>query len=149
VAGSIFLKESAVVVLQNDNGASTANGVGVAIGTNLDVRSAGNLAQNFWLNFELKTAVFGVAPAAGTTVDLYLVPALDGTNFSDVTSNIPQSSYYVGSFLMLNQTAAFRSNVLGVPAQPLLYKAYIVNNSGQTLAVNWGIRCVPVQEQYT
>jgi hypothetical protein len=148
MAGNIFLKEAAAVVLQNDNGASTATGLGVAVGTNLDNRSAGNAAQNFWANFELKSA-FGSAPAAGATIDLYLVPAVDGTNFADVTSSIPPLPYFVGSFNTLAQATSTRMNVLNVPLQPLLYKLYLVNASGQTMSANWGVRVVTAQEQFT
>lgn len=149
MAGNIFLKEATAVVLQNDNGGSTANGVGVAASTSLDNRSGGNGAQNFWGNFELKTAGFGSSVTAGVTVDLYLVPAIDGTNYCDVTSSIPNTSYYVGSFVLITGSAATRSTVLNVPLQPLLYKAYLYNQAGQTMSANWGLRVVTSQEQYS
>lgn len=148
MAGNIFNKEATLVVLQNDNGGSTANGVGVAVGTTLDNRSAGNGAQNFFAHFELKTA-FGSTATVNLNIDVYLVPSLDGTNAADVTSSIPNSNYYVGSILTLAASASKRLCLMNVPIQPLLYTIYLVNNSGQTMSINWGFRVVTSQEQYT
>lgn len=147
MAKEIHLLENTVVVLQNDNGASTSNGAGVKVGTQLDNRAAGNGIECFWFNFELKSA-FGVAPAAGQPIDLYAVPYTDGTNSADVASSIPQPTMYVGSFLTLAQSTTTRMPLMGVPLQPLLYDLYVVNNSGQTMSLNWGLRVVPAEEQY-
>jgi len=151
VAETIVLKEAAVVVLQNDDGAALASGAAAAAAANLDNRSAGNAAENFWGNFELKA---GFAPAdgiVGKTVDLYLVPALDGTNFADVDTTTPTAppTCYAGSFVIaLSQTAAQRLPLVGVPLQPLLYKAYLFNNSGQPMSAQWGLRVVTASERY-
>jgi hypothetical protein len=149
MSGNIFAKEASAVVLQNDNGSSLSNGNGTSISTTLDNRSSGNGAQNFFGNFELKTAGFGSAPSAHQPLDLYLVPTLDGTNAADVTSSIPEATYYVGSFLTLNSSSAKRFCLLNIPLQPLLYTVYLVNNTGQTLSANWGLRVVTSQDQYT
>lgn len=133
------------------NGASTANGLQVAATTTLDVRSGGNAAEMFWANFEL-AAGFGTAPTQHNIIDLYLVPALDGTNYADIDAtghNLP-SNCYVGSFeIILSQTTSQRMVVLGVPLMPLLYKAYLVNNSGQTISAAWTLKVVAAEEQYS
>lgn len=132
-------------VLQNDNGASQANGVGAAAATILDNRFGGNVGQSGMFDFELKTANpgWGSAPAAGVTLDLYAVPSISA--FGSVASSIPQSDYYVGSFqvaLTTNNTVEVM-NVLGVPLNWLQYKIYLVNNSAVTLNANWGLRVTP------
>lgn len=151
MAGNILAKEYSAVVLQNDNGSSISNGAGGAAGTaNLDNRSGGITgAEAFFAHFELLTAGFGSNPGAGKNVDLYLVPAVDGTNFGDVDSSIPNAQYFVGSFITVNSGSAKRLSLMNVPIGPLLLKAYLVNNTGQTLSANWGLRVVLSSEQYT
>lgn len=89
--------------------------------------------------FEL-TVTFGSAPTAGRTVDLYIVPASDGTNYAtNVTgsSGYAQSTGYVGSFVLQAVTTLQRLNLGGIGARgtlflpPTKFKAYLLNNSGQ------------------
>lgn len=149
MAGQVFWKEIATVVLQNDNGASTASGVGAIIATNLDNRSGGNGQESYFGNFELKSG-FAVAPAVAAPVDFYLIPYVDGINLADATTNTPPGLYYVGSFLIaLSQTGVQRMALLGVPLQPLKYELIIVNQAVQTMSANWGLRFTPAQDQYT
>jgi hypothetical protein len=151
MAGNIFFKEASVVVLQNDNGGSFTT-TPTSLATNLDNRNGGNAAENFWASFELKCGFGSASGIVGKTVDLYLVPALDGTNFADVDTSAPTMplNNYVGSFtIVMNQTSVQRLTLIGVPVQPLLYKGYLVNNSGQTLSANWGCRVVTAMEQYS
>jgi hypothetical protein len=148
MATSLILKEQALVTLTS-TGASLTTGSGAAAGTTLDARAAGNAADFFAALFEL-TAQWGTVTgiAAGTVIaDLYLVPALDGTNYPDVdmtagTSYIP-FSMRVGSFVAskvptASTNARFVSN--SVDLLPVLYQAYIINRSGQTISVNWALK---------
>ncbi len=100
-----------------------ANGsaiIGAAIDntTNLDL----------WADFQLNVD-FVSAPTAGTSVDLYLIPSLDGTNYAD--SSAVLAPYYVGSFPMCAVTSAQIAMVRRVPLGPGKFKPYVYNGSGQ------------------
>jgi hypothetical protein len=162
--GSIFAKERSIVTLQDrTNVTALANGSAVAAATaDLDVRSAGNAAEDFLAMFDLLcrwTTITNIV--AGVTVaELYLVPLLDGTNLPDVdltagTSYISPNGY-VGNFLCAKQavTATDMRFFLGpVPLFPALYRAYILNRSGQTVTTSsgtsWQLKVVSAQAQYS
>ena len=75
---------------------------------------------------------FGTSPTLDAAVDLYLVPAVDGTNYADGDASIrPAPNLYVGSFYVRNVTSEQRMAVRDVPMPPGLYKALILNGSGQ------------------
>jgi hypothetical protein len=147
MATSLILKEQALVVLTS-TGASLTSGSAGSAGVTLDARTAGNAADFFAALFEL-TAQWATVPAgAGTVIaDLYLVPALDGTNYPDVdvtagASYIP-FSMRVGSFVASKvPTAATNARFVSnsVDLLPVLYQAYIINRSGQTISVNWSLK---------
>jgi hypothetical protein len=82
--GEIFLKERAIIVLQDGTSGTLANAaLALAATATLDNRTGGNAGEDFWANFELLTG-FAVAPAVDVVAaELYLVPALDGTNFAE------------------------------------------------------------------
>lgn len=157
MAGDIRQKERAIVTLTS-TGSSLTNGSAGSAATDFDARATGNFADDFAAQFELTcqwATITGIA--AGTVVaDLYLVPKLDGTNLPDVdttggSSKLPFAAL-VGSFeAQKAPTAAtnarFVSNV--VQFNPLLFTAYIVNRSGQTISANWTLKAVGVQGQYT
>jgi hypothetical protein len=92
-----------------------------------------------------------IAPTANTVVELYIVPTIDGTNYSDgSTSILPQPGLYVGGFVARNDTAVQRMVLRGVPMPPGLWKALIQNTtnqafpaSGSTLRYNkYGVQSV-------
>ena len=150
MAGNILQKEQAIVTLES-SGSSQANNTQVAATTTLDCRSGGNAAEMFYGDFELNGG-FGSAPAVGAQINLYLVPALDGTNYADVDTtnhNMPPECF-VGSFIVNKaQTVAQRMVIMGVPLRPDLYKAYIDNQSAQTLSSTWTLKSVASEDQYT
>lgn len=85
---------------------------------------------------------FGSAPTAGSTWDLYLIPAMDGTNYSDVTTGASGSapaSCYAGGFPLRAVTTAQRIP-LGVglsgpiPVPPGKFKFALRNGGGQAAA---------------
>lgn len=153
MAGNIFAKETTVVVLQNDNGASIAStSASASSATALDMRTNGNGSECFWGNFELKAGASVSTSVASKTVDLYLVPATDGTNYEDVDTVTPffPPNTYRGSFVMITSATTVRRMVIeGVPLQPMIYNAYLVNNLGQTISANWGLRVMVSEVQYT
>lgn len=115
-------------------------------------------ATNLYLfgYFELN-ATFGVAPTAGNTVDLYLVPASDGTNYADNTSGASgttSANYYVGSFPLRAVTTAQKIGLTGPSGSgpiwlpPLPFKAFVVNKGGQALgATGHTLKMVPYRQQ--
>ena len=95
--------------------------------------------------------------AAGTVIaDLYLVPAIDGTNYPDIdltagTSYIP-FNYLVGSFIASKIPTAATNALFTSPSidlQPVLYRVYILNRAGQTMTANWSLSVVASAAQYT
>ena len=157
MAGDIFGKERAIVTLTS-TGSSLTNSNGVAVGTDLDFRSAGNFAQDFQIQFELLCQWATITGIVNGTVigDLYLVPKMDGTNLPDVDTTVNNGippTCYVGSFPCIkaptaNTNMRFVSNLVTV-LHPMLYTAYLVNRSGQTITANWTMKAISARGQYT
>lgn len=138
-----------------------ATGSGAAAATaDFDARAAGNAADDMLAMFELFcrwTTITGIL-ANVAVADLHLVALLDGSNLPDVdltagTSLVPG---YVGSFICVKQavTVTDMRFVMGpIPLFPALYRAYIINRSGQTMTTtsgtSWQLRVVTAQGQYT
>lgn len=83
---------------------------------------------------DLELAVdFVTAPTAGTVVELYLLPSIDGgTVYPDgSTSILPQSSLYVGGFAVRNTTAAQVMVIRGIALPPGYYKYLVQNTTNQ------------------
>ena len=87
---------------------------------------------------------FGSNPTAGSTWDLYVIPAMDGTNYSDVTtgaSGAAPASCYAGGFPLRAVTTAQRIP-LGVgmsgpiPIPPGKFKFFVLNKGGQSAAAS-------------
>ena len=80
---------------------------------------------------------YAVAPAAGAKVaDLYIEPAVDGTNYPSVTSGgLPQKSLLIGAFesVLPSTTVVEYLMLTGVPLPPLNLKFRLSNTSGQAL----------------
>lgn len=159
MAGSIFAKERAIATLTSTGASLTNNSAGAANGTaDLDARTGGNAPDDLRAQFELTcqwATITGIA--ANTAVaELYLVPALDGTNFPDIDttsgSSVLPMATYVGSFVATkaptaNTSARFVSPV--VDLMPVLYRPYIKNTSGQIISANWTVKMVAAQAQYS
>src|SRR5262245_10272569 len=98
--------------------------------------------QDF-VDLELLVKYTSSAPAAGTKVgDVYIIPALDGTNYGEGSGSIqPQGLQYVGSFESRNgATGAFeRLPMERIPIGPYKYKVLFTNTSGKTLASSGNI----------
>lgn len=156
MAGSILLKEQAIVALTT-TGASLASGSAGQAGQ-LDARAGGNAADMFAALFSLTAqwaTVTGIA--AGTVMaDLYLVPAIDGTNFPDIdtTSGAAYIPFTMkaGSFIASKSPPA-STNMLFQSSQvdlmPVLHNVYILNKSGQTMSANWSLKVLAAAAQYT
>lgn len=105
--------------------------------------------------FELNVT-WGSAPTANAPVELYLVPAPDGTNYDDGDGTpIAQFNTWVGSFLPRAVTTA-QKMTLGIPGAPqglvLLpptkFKALVYNKSGQAFPASGStLKMVPYRRQ--
>lgn len=156
MAGSILLKEQAIVTLTTAGASLTTGSAGLA--GQLDCRAAGNAADmlNALLSLTAQWAtVTGIA--AGTTVaDLYLVPAIDGANFPDIDTTAGASyipfTMRVGS-LVASKIPTAATNALfqsaAIDLMPVLYNVYILNRSGQTISANWTLKALAAAAQYT
>ena len=103
--------------------ASAARSISAAI--------ANATATDRWMDLELNVT-FGVAPSAGGYVGVYIVPSLDGTNYSDGDASIvPPATMFVGSFPVRAVTTAQKVHIKQVPLQPLNFKVVVDNQSGQ------------------
>ena len=159
MGGDIFLKEGTIFTLTS-SGSSLTNGTAVASSNDLDVRSTGSagVIQNLEALFELVcqwATVTGIV--AGTVAaELYLSPALDGTNFPDVdltsSSSFLQYSSFVGNFTcpkVPTGSTNMRFNSPVIRLRPLIYRPYILNRSGQTIASTWSLKVQSTRLQYT
>ena len=159
MAGDIRAKERAIVTLTS-TGLSIATGsAAVANATaDFDARSTGNAPDDLQAQFTLQCQWATITGIVVNTVvaELYLLPAIDGTNFPDVdltasTSAIPGAAY-AGAFVCAKAPSA-NTNMLfispNISFNPMLLRPYIINRSGQTMTANWTLKAVSVQAQYT
>jgi hypothetical protein len=157
--GDIRQKERAIVTLSSTIASMATGSAAIANATaDFDARTGGNFAVDFAAQFEWTVqwaTITGIT--AGTIVgELYLLPALDGTNFPDIdltsgTSRLPYAAF-AGVFEATKApTAATNARFISpiVQFNPLLFRAYILNRSGQTTAANSTLKAVGVQGQYT
>lgn len=105
------------------NAAATAASAAIDNTTNLDL----------YHDLTLTIATMGVARSAGATVSVYLVMALDGSNYDDTNSTTAE---LVAVFPLDAVTTARQSTRRDVPIPPGLFKYFAVNNTGQTLAAS-------------
>lgn len=130
--GSIKLEAGSITSIMTTELNSLANNA-AAIGAEFD-NSAG-----LWLFglFELNVT-FGTGPTAGSTVDLYIIPAPDGTNFDDAVtgaSGSAPSTSYAGGFPLRSVTSAQKvplGVVRRIELPPTKLKAFVINRSGQS-----------------
>lgn len=94
-----------------------------------------------WADFELYLPNgVGSALTVEQPVELYIIPALDGTNFADFDANFtdilaPQNCF-AGSFMVRAEATASTSQRLfmkSIELPPLKFKALIRNVTGQSL----------------
>jgi len=159
MAGDIFLREGTIFTLTS-SGSSLTNATAVAASNDLDVRNAGSagVGQNLRATFELVcqwATVTGIV--AGTVAtELYLSPALDGTNFPDVdltaSSSFLQYAAFVGNFTcpkVPTVSTNMRLHTKTILLDPFIYRPYILNRSGQTIAATWTLKVMSARLQYT
>jgi len=159
MAGDIRAKERAIVTLTTTGGSLTTGTAGLGNQTaDLDARSSGNAPDDMQCRLELvcQWATITSIVAGTIAAELYLVPVLDGTNVPDIdttggSSRLQYSTYVAPFECPKAPTANTNMRLITGPIyiDPLLYKPYILNRSGQTISANWSLKVVSVQGQYT
>lgn len=80
-------------------------------------------------------ATLGYTPSAGAVIELYIVEALDGTNYEDGDASIdPPAANLVGVFNIRASTASQRHTLRQIPIPPFKFKYVVINKTGGTLA---------------
>jgi hypothetical protein len=84
---------------------------------------------------------FYVAPSGNGSVDLYLVPAIDGNNYTTGDNIIvPPNTCFVGSLpIYQNANSGMIISLLNIPISPLLVKPLIRNSTSSTIPANSGV----------
>ena len=90
-------------------------------------------ALDLYVDLTLTIATMGVARSAGATVNVYMVMALDGTNYDDVDATCAE---LVAVFPLDAATTARQSTRRDIPVPPGLFKLFARNVTGQTLAAS-------------
>lgn len=93
-------------------------------------------ALDLYVDLTLTIATMGVARSAGATVNVYITPALDGTNYDDVNETTAE---LVAVFALDAATTARQLTRRDIPVPPGLYKYFARNATGQTLAASANI----------
>jgi hypothetical protein len=129
-----------------------ANNSGITQNTTTNPAFDNGNAANlfFWGDLEL-TVTFASAPTANSTVEVYIVPAENGTNYATTTdgaSPIVDLNSFIGSFNIPAQTSAIRRNIRGIPLPPCLFKLYAIDKAGVAFpATGSVITLYPYREQ--
>lgn len=81
---------------------------------------------------------FASAPTADTVCELYLIPSIDGTTYTDgeTTTIQPAATEFVGAFYVRNVTSAQRIAVRGVVIPPGKRKWVLRNFTGVAMAAS-------------
>lgn len=146
---SIKLEAATIVSVATTELNSLANNAG-ALGAEYDNSSGLYLYGLFELN-----VTFGSAPTAGNTVDLYIIPAPDGTNYDDAVTGASGSApitTYAGGFPLRAVTTAQKVPLgLGltlINLPPTKFKVFALNKSGQAFPASGStIKLIPYRYQ--
>lgn len=135
-------KADAITTLLSTELNNLAGSTGSSLGTEYD--NSTNL--NKWGDFEL-FVVMAVAPTADLTVDLYLIPCPDGTNYADGGTSVQPVNFGRGQFSVRNVTT-MRLVIHMVALPPMKFKIFVVNNTNQAFSASGNtVRMVPYREQ--
>lgn len=94
---------------------------------------------------ELVLASVDLSSQTGLTVELYLVPSVDGTNYCDdgtdaSTIDLPPGSAHIGTFYIQKTNAAHRSAIVCKEClQALKYTLVLKNSTGVNFAASGNI----------
>lgn len=96
------------------------------------------------------TVAFGSSPTLGTPVNLFLVPATDGTNYGTADSTHIPANCGKGSFHVFNQTSSQKLIIQGVVLPPTKFKVMVENGTNQAFTSSGNtVEMLPYREQLT
>jgi hypothetical protein len=146
MAGTIKWQADAITTLLS----TELNALASGNGSNLGTAYPNDVNLNFYGDFELFINTFGVAPVVDSTIDLYVVPATDGTNYNDGSATVQPINFYRGSWSLRAAAVAFRLTIQGVLLPPVPFKLTVFNNAtGQALpATGNTVRMTGYREQF-
>lgn len=128
---------SATIQIGSYRGVSTAMSTelnSLAATTGKAISSAIDNSSNLDLFDDLElTVTFASAPTAGTVVEVYLLPSLDGgTSYADGSSTVtPQPSTFAGGFTVRAVTTVQRMVLRGIALPPGFFKYLVQNTTNQ------------------
>ena len=93
-------------------------------------------ALDLFADLTLTVATQGGARTGGAHVTVYIVQALDGTNYDDVHAGTAE---IFAVFSLDAATTARQITRRDIPIPPGLYKLFLVNNTGQAFAASGNI----------
>lgn len=156
MAGNILWQSGSVV-----SGFIQLSGQGRQLTNGSIIMASGQLVNNglsggpfFYANFDFVGAPstsFGAAVNNNVSIDLYLIPTIDGTNFATAsTSGLPFNAYRASFVTSVSgNVARWQMSVPGVTVSPLAYQVWLQNNTGQTLNSGWSLFFTGNNEAYT
>lgn len=126
------------------NGLGSNNGVFCT--TEFDNAASSNLW--LWGDFRL-TVAFGTAPTAGRVVELYIVPADDGTNYATADPATPPANLLAGAWVVRNVTSTQRLVLRQVALPPSRFRILVRNAADQGFAATGNeIQLLPYRLQF-
>lgn len=84
-----------------------------------------------YADLELVLGDFATAPSAGGTIDVYILPSLDGTNYATVDGNGVPPAHALLTQLSATDQDNQRLIALDLPVPPTLFKLVVVNGLDQ------------------
>lgn len=141
-----FKFEPGSAVAIHSGGTSTTLAAAAGIISNATYDNSNTSNYYFWAALEF-VGSWASAPTAASTIEIYLVPALDGTNYADLSNTTPNPNQLRAVLPVQGVTGAQRIVVDDVKLAPYLYKAYIRNQTNQTISAGWSVNIYPYREQ--
>jgi len=112
-------------------------GLDALTGTTPATSSAINNDTDLYLYADLELVLGALSPTAGATINLYLVQALDGSNYpapSAADLRLSSTLFWVGISLGIAAATAQRISVPGLRTPPSKFKIILDNQAGVNLA---------------
>ena len=124
----LYITGNLTTLLSAQFSALANNGTAVGIAFNNTPASLGYYWGAFELRYESRSL-----PTTGNTLDLYLLPSLDGSLYGDTGIQVLPPTHYVGSWALISATSQ-TLEMWGIPLPPTNFKAIVRNGGGVTMA---------------